>query len=254
MAPEYVTVEQAIGLPGLRVAFTRGVPGPWGEAVKAFLAIKRIPFNPVAQDGGQPNEALRRWTGQNSAPVAVLDDERPRAHWSELLMLAERLQPEPRLVPAKEDERALMFGVAHALCGEDGFGWSARLLTFEAITQTTGGVPLDQMKRKFTSGAPLDHAARRCIAVMDMLASRLEAQAAVGSDYLVGDALSAADFYWTVFSNMVAPMDQAACPMPDHYRVWTSATGKMVGAAVPDILIAHRERMLRTHFHLPLWF
>ncbi len=126
MPPEYITVEEAIGSLGLRVAFTRGVPGPWGEAVKAFLTIKRIPFSPVAEDGGQPNEALLPWTGQNSAPVPILDDERPRAHWSELLMLAERLQPEPRLVPANEDERTLMFGIAHALCGEDGFGWSAR--------------------------------------------------------------------------------------------------------------------------------
>ncbi len=73
----------------------------------------------------------------------------------------------------------------------------------------------------------MDHAAKRCIAVMDMLARRLKAQAAAGSSYLVGDALSAADIYWTVFSNMIAPMDQVACPMPDRYRVWTSATGEM---------------------------
>lgn len=252
--PAYVTVEEAIALRGLRVAFTRGVPGPWGEAVKAFLSIKGIPFTPVIQDGGEPNAALVAWTGQNSAPVAMLDDERPRAHWSELLMLAERLQPEPRLIPADEDDRTAMFGIAHALCGEDGFGWSARLLTFEAIQATTGGVPMDHMKRKFASGAPLDHAAKRCVSIMDMLARRLDRQAAAGSAYLVGDALSAADIYWTVFSNMVAPMDEAACPMPEYYRVWTRTTGEMLGAPVPDMLIAHRELMLRDHFHLPLWF
>ena len=252
--PAYVTVEEAIALPGLRVAFTRGVPGPWGEAVKAFLAIKAIPFTPVIQEGGQPNEALAAWTGQNSAPVAVYGDERPRAHWSELLMLAERLQPEPPLIPADEDERTLMFGIAHALCGEDGFGWSARLLTFDAIERTTGGVPMDHMKRKFASGAPLDHAVRRCRAVLDMLARRMKTQTEAGRLYLVGETLSAADIYWTVFSNMVAPMDETACPMPDFYRMWTQTVGGMLGAPVPDILIAHRERMLREHFRLPMWF
>jgi glutathione S-transferase len=248
MPPSYVTVEEAIGLPGLRVAFTQGVPGPWGEAVKAFLAIKGIAFTPVIQEGGQPNEALVAWTGQNSAPVAVLDDERPRAHWSELLLLTERLRPEPRLVPADEDDRTLMFGIAHALCGEDGFGWSARLLTFEAIQSTTGG-PMDHMKRKFASGASLDHAMKRCASIMAMLARRLE----TGCPYLVGDAFSAADIYWTVFSNMVAPMDAAACPMPDYYRLWTSTVAGMLEAPVPEVLIAHREWMLRDHFHLPLW-
>lgn len=252
--PAYVTVEEARSLPGLRVAFTQGVPGPWGEAVKAFLSIKRIPFTPVIQEGGQPNEALAAWTGQNSAPVAMLDDERPRAHWSELLMLAERLQPEPRLIPADERDRMLMFGIAHALCGEDGFGWSARLLTFEAIESTTGGVTLDRMKRKFGDAAPLDHARNRCVAIMDMLAGQLERQARAGSGYFVGTSLSAADIYWTAFSNMILPMDAEACPMPDAYRIWTSRTGELIGAPMPDILVAHRERMLRTHFILPLWF
>lgn len=253
MPPAYVTAEEAIGLPGLRVAFTRGVPGPWGEAVKAFLGLKGIPFTPVIQEGGQPNEALVRWTGQSSAPVAMLDDERPRAHWSEILMLAERLQPDPPLVPADEEARALMFGIAHTLCGEDGFGWSARLLTFEVIRRMTDAVPMEHMRHKFASGAPLDHAARRCVSILDMLARRLERQAAAGSPWLVGEALSAADIYWTVFSNMVAPMDEAACPMPEYYRLWCKGAAGMLGAPVPDILIAHRERMLRAHFRLPLW-
>ncbi|HET8612173.1 MAG TPA: glutathione binding-like protein, partial [Sphingomonas sp.] len=126
--------------------------------------------------------------------------------------------------------------------------------TFEAIERTTGGVPMDHMKRKFASGASLDHAVRRCRAILDMLARRMKAQAEAGRLYLVGEALSAADIYWTAFSNMVAPMDEAACPMPDFYRVWTQTVGEMLDAPVPDVLIAHRERMLREHFRLPMWF
>lgn len=254
MQRSYISVEEAVPLRGLRVAFTQGVPVPWGEAAKAFFEIKGVDYQPVAQHGGQPNEALQAWTGQNSAPCAVLDDERPRAHWSEILMLAERLRPEPRLIPLDEDDRAAMFGIAHALCGEDGFGWSARLLMLHVMEQSNAGVPVDHMRRKFSNGEPLDHAARRIASIFDMLARRLERQRARGSDYLVGDALTAADIYWTCFSNVVAAMDEDHCPMPAFYRDWSAACLALVGHPVPDILLEHRERVLRQHFILPMWF
>jgi glutathione S-transferase len=254
MRRDYITAEEAIGRPGLRIAFTRGVPGPWGEAARAFFDIKGIDYTPVIQEGGAPNEALKTWTGQNSAPVAVLNDERPRTHWSELLMLAERLAPTPHLIPADEDQRATMFGIAHELCGEDGFGWSSRLLVFEVIEQMQMGVPVDPMRRKFSSGATLAHAKSRIIAVMEMLAHRLEQQQKSGSRYLVGQALSAADIYWTTFSNMLAPIEHTACPMPDYYRAWNLQCAAMLDAPVPDILVAHRDDILQTYFTLPMSF
>ncbi|GGD80527.1 hypothetical protein [Croceicoccus mobilis] len=254
MRRDYVSVEEAMALPGLRIAFTRGVPGPWGEAARAFFDIKGIDYWPVIQEGGAPNEALRQWSGQTSAPCAMLDDERPRAHWSEILMLAERLAPEPRLVPDDEDERTAMFGIAHELCGEDGFGWSARLLMLEVMERQLSEVPVAHMKRKFSSGGSLAHSAMRAGAVMEMLARRLERQQAAGSPYIVGDRLSAADIYWTTFSNLVAPMDEADCPMPDFYREWSRGCLELIGIKVPAALIAHRQHMLKTHFVLPMRF
>jgi hypothetical protein len=47
-----------MGLQGLRVTFTKGIPGPWSEAAQAFFDIKRTDFQPVSQIGGAPNEAL----------------------------------------------------------------------------------------------------------------------------------------------------------------------------------------------------
>jgi glutathione S-transferase len=254
MRRDYITAEEATGLPGLRIAFTRGVPGPWGEAARAFFDIKGIDYTPVIQEGGAPNEALKTWTGQNSAPVAVLNDERPRTHWSELLMLAERLAPTPRLIPADEANRASMFGIAHELCGEDGFGWSSRLLVFDVIEQMKMGVQVDHMRRKFTSGATLTHAKSRIVAVIDMLARHLEQQQKSGSRYLVGQALSAADIYWTTFSNMLAPIEHAACPMPDYYRAWNLQCAAMLDAPMPTILVAHRDYILQKYFILPMWF
>jgi glutathione S-transferase len=251
---EYVSVEDAIGRPGLRIAFTRGVPGPWSEAAKAFLQIKGVPFTAVAQEGAQANEALQAWTGQNAAPVAVYENERPRSHWSEILMLAERLAPTPRLVPADEDERMLNFGIAHELCGEDGFGWNCRLLMLDAMERAAGvtpeTTPFTGMRRKYTSGTDLDHARTRILAIMAMLACRLQD----GRSWLVGEALSAADIYWTTFSNLVAPMADADCPMPEFYRTTSVGRDPVIEGRVPEILLAHRERILHDYFTLPMSF
>lgn len=244
MPREYVCVEDAIPLPGLRIAFTRGVPGPWGQAVKAIFDLKKIEYTPVIQDGGAPNEALRAWTGQNSAPCAMLADERPRVHWSELLLLAERLAPEPSLIPANEDDRTAMFGVAHELCGEDGFGWSARLLTFDVIERSNLGLTMDAMRTKFANGAPLSHAIGRINTIMASLAARIERQNGAGCPYLVGSVLSAADIYWAMFSNMLVPLDTAVCDMPDYYRDWCTSCLDMLGSPVPPALIAHRDRIV----------
>src|SRR3546814_14846295 len=56
-------------------------------------------------------------------------DERPRSTWLEQLYLAERIAPEPRLIPADLDDRTLMFGLCNELCSENGFGWNLRLKT-----------------------------------------------------------------------------------------------------------------------------
>ena len=44
MPIEYVSVEEAISRPGLRMVVVGGVPSPWGEAAKGILHIKRIPW------------------------------------------------------------------------------------------------------------------------------------------------------------------------------------------------------------------
>ena len=64
---KYLSVEEAIDMPGLRLVLTAGVPGPWGEAAKAILAYKQLDYTPVRQEGGGENAALRDWTGQTSA-------------------------------------------------------------------------------------------------------------------------------------------------------------------------------------------
>lgn len=250
-APDYISVEEAIALPGLRIALTRGAPGPWGVAARAFFDLKGIAYRAVCQEIGEPNEALRQWTGQSSAPVAVLDDERPRAHWSEILLLAERLAPEPRLIPEDQDERTLMWGLSHEICGEDGLGWTLRLLILTA-RDAAGQDGSALMRQKYSSGTSIQHSRLRLNALIEMLARRLKQQAEGGSDYFLGRQMSAVDIYWTAFSNLLVAMAEEACIMPDYYRQLGDITRAHLDRPLPQILIDHRDRILRDNFILPI--
>src|SRR5271156_6419618 len=97
---QYIEVDDAIKISGLRVVLTPGVPGPWSEAAKGILHIKKIPYVKVRQEIGGENQPLLRWTAQTTAPVFVFNEERPRSVWIDQLYLAERLNPEPSLIPS----------------------------------------------------------------------------------------------------------------------------------------------------------
>ncbi|MBM4256712.1 MAG: hypothetical protein FJ147_12545 [Deltaproteobacteria bacterium] len=78
---ECKTVAEAKNLSGLRLALTVGGPAPWSMAAKSILHVKKIPYVPVAQHGGEANEELLAWTGHRNAPVAVYNNEPPRTGW-----------------------------------------------------------------------------------------------------------------------------------------------------------------------------
>src|SRR5260370_6825926 len=122
---DYIEIEQALEMPGLRLVLIPGLPGPWGEAAKGIFHVKKVPFVRVRHKTGDPDylEALKKWTGQTSYPVATYNDERPRTTWPNILFLAQRLPPHPPLIPADPEERAVMFGYSHELCGELGLSW-----------------------------------------------------------------------------------------------------------------------------------
>ncbi|MGH7337705.1 MAG: hypothetical protein ACREI7_09010, partial [Myxococcota bacterium] len=200
---EYVDVERARALPGLRLALTTGVPGPWGEAAKGIFHAKKIPFVRVAQTAGADNDALYAWTGHRNAPIAVYEDEPARTGWAEILWLAERLCPEPALLPADPEDRIRCLGLAEELMGVSGFGWCRRLMLLrpgmgdsdtppEAMRATLG-----RMARQYGySRASADAAPDRVAQILGVLSRQLAAQRVSGRRYLVGDRLSAIDIYW----------------------------------------------------------
>ena len=193
---DYVTVAEARGMPGLRLALSAGTPGPWGEAAKAVLQLRQVPFVPVRQQILAANEELVDWTGSRNAPVAVYGDEPAVSGWHEILMLAERLGSGPSLLPEDELDRMLALGICAEICSPGGFGWERRLTMMRA-----GGAPQpdgkDFMARAYGIRADAVAAATdRVIAILAGLSRQLARQHAAGSDYLVGSSLTAPDLYW----------------------------------------------------------
>jgi glutathione S-transferase len=259
-AVQYLSVAEAIARPGLRLALTRGVPGPWGEAAKAILHVKRIPYAAVAQEAGGDDAALVRWTGAANAPTAVWNDEPARSERNAILLLAERLAPEPALLPRDPGERALCLGLSHAIAGELGFGWCRRLMMLDAMMRAkqlpeAARALRDRLAWRYgwdeTAAA---EAPARAAEVLGLLARRLHAQAARGSRYLIGEALSAADLYWATFAALVRPLPHDVCPMPPQTRAVYESKHPAVEAALEPILLAHRDFVYERHLPLPLDF
>lgn len=256
--PEYVEVEQARGMNGLRVALTAGVPGPWSESAKGILYVKKIPYVKVRQELGGSNLALKEWTAQDSAPVMIWNDERPRDIWNEQLYLAERLQPNPSLIPANIEDRVLMFGYANELCGENGLGWSKRLMIIRdamAGSSESGRELGSYLTAKYGYNAAATEAAPARIAgILTTLANRLEQQRKRGSRFFIGDGLTALDIYWSAFAALIVPLPDELCKMSQAFRAVYTNVDPTIKAAAAPILFEHRDFIYRNFLELPLDF
>ena len=258
---DYVSPEKARELPGLRLALTAGVPGPWSEAAKAIFHVKRIDYTPVLQAGGEDNEALVAWTGHRNAPIAIYEHEPARVRWEEILALAERLAPEPALTPADERERALMMGMAHALCSEDGLGWNRRhqllapMLSAAGAADNPAFAAVRVLGRDYGwSEAALKRADERVCSILRFFSEQLAQQHDKDLEYLVGDRLTAIDLYWATFCALLRPLDDDVCPMPEGLRAGYGAMTPAIEAALDPALIAHRDLVYQRHLPLPLDF
>src|SRR5580700_5866192 len=215
MTVQYLGVEEAIKRGGLRMVVVGDVPSPWGEAAKGFLHIKGVEWAAVRLD--YDSEPLKKWAGQRNGPVAIYESERPRPGWAEILLLTERLGPTPSLLPTDPAERALVFGLAHEICGEAGLGWSRRLQLVHAGLQNAGGFPERVAKylgKKYGYSAEAGAACGpRVRELLGMLGKRLKSQYEAGSRYYVGATLSAVDVYSATFMAMFGPLPPEHCKM-----------------------------------------
>jgi glutathione S-transferase len=258
----YASIREAKAMPGLRLILgANAVPGPWREACKGIFHVKKIPYTPVAsagQDGSQ--RELIEWTAQSSAPVAIWNDERPRSSWIEQLYLAERLQPEPALIPANTDERVLMFGISNEICGENGLGWWRRMTLIEGNVSDPNA---DERTRKFWRRFGIKYlyseeaaaaAPAQVAEIVKFLGERLERQRAAGSRFFIGNRLSAVDIHWAAFAALLNPLAPELCPMASSFRRMYTETNPAVVAALSPSLLEHRDFIYREYLELPIVF
>ena len=256
---DYIDIEQAKTLDGLRIVAPPGRPNPWAEGLKGMCHVKNLPFTLVGKAAGH-DAALQDWTRQSSAPVAVWNEERPRTTWNEQLYLVERLAPQPSLVPDDETDRILMFGLCNELCGETGFGWFRRIMIVHGLLSNPevgeqGKATASYLGGKYGySPATAEAAPQRVAQILLTLSARLAEQQAQGRQYLIGDALSALDIYWSTFAVLVEPLPLDLCPMDAAFRASFVNTDPVVAEALSPQLLAHRDRIYHDHLRLPMDF
>ncbi|MCS5635332.1 MAG: hypothetical protein NZ990_02370 [Myxococcota bacterium] len=253
----WLSVEEGKVQGGLRLVLTTGVPGPWGEAAKALLHVKKLACPRIPQLGGQPNRELVAWTGESNAPQAVFEDEPARTHWSEIIFLAERLAGDPPLIPEDPDDRALMFGLIHELAGETGFGWSRRLMLLIPLMQLDEDSPGRQSGALLASRYGYSESAAaaapgRAAEILALVSRQWRRQREAGHAYLVGDRLSALDLYWAAFAALVDPLPHEVCPMPPMLRAAYSQRHPLMDEALDPALLDHRQRIYDDWLELPI--
>jgi hypothetical protein len=252
----WLTLEQALAAPGLRVAPVRaGVPSPWSEFIRACFSVKRIPFSLVdARDADRGLASIRKLTGQESLPVVFWNDERPRSNWLDQLLLAERISAQPRLLPDDPRQRATVVGLIAELCSEAGLGWHRRvmiidrLLTEPRFSERERGIGKYLATKYRHSADTLERSTRRCEEILAAFA----ALCGNPHHYLAGPDLTALDLAWAAFAAMIQPLSEELCPMKPLWRdlyTWMPETTPREGV---EGLLANREKIYRDWLPLPV--
>lgn len=250
----FASITQIREMPGLRMATLRGVPSPWTEAAKGLFRIKQLDCQYGAQGEDDPERAILEWMGNSTIPVVVYDQETPRTGWAEILILAERLAPEPRLIPNDAAQRIDMFGLAHEICGEMGLGWAYRLLMLKGSMSHGDDAPqfpppvANRLAQKYGfNPAHVQQAKGRVCEILELLSARI-----AGREYLVGQDLSAADIYWATFANLLIPLpDDEMHAIPMIREAYTCRDDEIL-AAISTELRAHQSRIYDAHLELPV--
>jgi len=250
----FISIAQGRELPGLRMVCFRKVPSPWTEAAKGIFHVKGLDCQYVAQSREDDADALVGWAGDTSAPVVALDNEPLKTGWAEILLLAERLEPLPSLIPQAPAQRARLFGLSHEICGEMGLGWCLRLeMIRKGLDHGDEGTSFpDDVNARLAAKygfhpASVRAARQRVVEILGMLDDVLGEK-----PYFLGDSLSAVDVYWAAFANLLKPLGEAELPMSPVVReIYTSADQDFLSALTPR-LIENRQRTYQEHLELPV--
>ena len=251
----FISIAEAKDRRGLRIVCPRGVPSPWTEAAKGIFHVKKLDCQYAAAAKTDAADALQSWAGNSSIPVVAYEKETLRTGWAEILLLAERLAPQPALIPADAAQRAAMFGLSHEICGEMGLGWCVRLQMLKISMDHSGaeaaGFPPEVTARlasKYGFNPQHVAAARgRVLEILHMLDATLGERR-----YLIGESLSAADIYWATFANLLVPLPEEQLPAHRTIRaIYTSRDQGFIDAMTPR-LREHQSYIYQQYLELPV--
>jgi hypothetical protein len=255
----FVDLEEARAASGVRLLAAAALPSPWTEAAKGIFHVKQIPVLGVRFRRGDPAQAA--WSGVRNVPAVLFDQEPPRTGWAEILSLAERLGGAVSLVPVEVSERARLFGHAHELAGENGLGWSARLIMIHGSLSSGGArsfpLPVAQYLAAQYGYAPERFApapARaRVVAILAYFDRLLAGSRAAGHAYLLGDRLTALDIYLATFLTPLVgvTLDEGPAIAPPVLPAF-QYLGEVIAGVLPPALLEHRRKIYQQHLPWPI--
>lgn len=248
----FLSIAEAREASGLRMACLRGIPSPWTEAAKGIFHVKGLDCQYAGQAESDEDNAVAAWAGDSSVPVVAYRREALRTGWVEILILAERLAPEPALIPQDPRDRALCFGLAHEIVGEMGLGWAQRLLILKGSLDHSGEPgstnSAAQLAGKYgLIPAHVAVAEDRVVEVLGLLDAELGDE-----DYFFPGQLTALDIYWATMANLLTPLPEAQLPMGDRMRAVYATRNERILTALTPRLRAHQERIYQDHLELPV--
>jgi len=254
--PEFITLDEAADMKsGTRVTFVPGVQALYAEALKNICYVKKIPlvrvlhpFMGVDKETGEDRQAqLYDLTCQTSLPTMLHDDERPRNVWIEQLALAEQIGDvdSPALIPDNFELRVEMFGLCAVVLAEDGLVWNIRILNDNPLGRKYG------YSEEASSNAPA-----KVAEVIGLIDSRLEAQEKLGSPYLVGNTLTAADIYWATLCMSTLPTSPEIMPRTQQNKgmlMWFEGNSKIpeIAEVLTKRIKDHQRYILTTYCETP---
>jgi glutathione S-transferase len=248
----FVDLQTAQRSQGIRLVMLQGAPSPWSQAAKAIFEVKRVDVLGVWMSPGDP--AITSWTGVPNAPVVIFEEEPPRAHWADILALAERVAPEVSLLPLGFEQRVRAFGLCNEVMGHDGLVWNMRrsLIDLSIASRGERGYSLavaQYLGARYGYSAGCGAAASARVAE---ILGALDTQLQHARPYYFGDQVSALDIYSAAALDALAPLPHVLCPMHPKTRAALEARRDAAEHTIPGRLLDHRDRMHSEHMPLPM--
>ena len=122
---------------------------------------------------------------------------------------------------------------------------------YQAVGDKVLGSPMF-LDYRFTPGCA-EHAKLEVQQALSLIGDTIISQRRKGSDYLIGDSLTAADIYWVFFSQLLDPLPPEISATPESLlRTWRATAAAL--EEFDPVLTEQRDLTIQKHIDVPLDF